>query len=1172
MQSSLDDEGVEDYDSYDAQAFVLVDKEMDAVKFTKTPSPKITSPVSPKSPSQSSIKPFPKAGSSLLVKLKFDADNAKKCEFDSFQCTANSENIIEAKSNNEAWLIDFHSSACVENENIETKECIQTLQTDTEVESDVSDNVKVEACREDNKMPSQMSISIVEKGECDNGKEENEAENQGNIMVQMFTKVEDDVRENSETENITDTDEQACTGWEMIKEKHDESLQDSENGCSEEKTNVHFKLAQALAKIEKNDRGNAEVKLDNENIEEDDDFSQMIGGKEDDGAKNNEADKNVDIFVDQINAGKEQFAETDFETMENETSSQALHEKENDGENINKNIMVDQNVFEWRGNVTDSFETEQDKEETTNGKEENIAGSEGNDLEINTSTMVEKEVAAMEVHVMDNEKVENETVAQMREEEGKEYVWNNDESEVKECIMVGKDIAPMEVHVLDSAKIENETVAQMKEEEGKEYVWNNDESEVKECIMVAGNIGDMNSGTSYSINGELETEENEICEQIAKEKKDFKEEDINGNEFLTGGMKEDIIVAGHVSEMKENGQDIIECKLETEETEIGRQNSREKSNFEEENNIGNEFQRGKMKECIMVAGKVDEMNDGLKDSIKSELETEKTGESARIAAQKNREYSLSKDSIEIEINQEPIDNAVDLLNDPLVKKEVTDHAEGHKGNGNGSVGSNIESGITKEVINKSIIVLRETDFMMDMREEDVIDNVENESNQGIINDYVDAMKKSCDETGSYVINVNENGKIQVNAQILSTGDSMEIKSIEGSCKSRNKFDDCDVETKRIQYPVCDKDDSAFGELVCSDLFVSDVSDIEKIDEEENWVESFLEQEGRSSTYGSQIEVNDASEKECSIAGLGNSIDLKVDIALNETRDNEKKSFASDDKPMQAHPGFKKIVTVHEKEKTARDIAKEEILNKRIIEIRRKNEERLRRAEEIERDKRQAEILERKAKSSSEDHHIVAVSRVTNVRSRGRGRGISQVNKYTDSPRRTFIGRGRGSMRSDDFREKIRGKDNFKDTKVDLEKNEQMGDEVRKEKELASRSSWDDRRASQLHQHRLPRSDYLSFREKRKKQKQMTNKEKEEYNAYNAWKTEREAIEEARIKRHKEVGGKWVREWDQEKIWDHRSRQWVPNEQESIERERKWGFRAKEKNRGDSFTANTEEEW
>ena len=1129
MQSSLDNEEMEDYDSYDAQSFVFVDKETDAVRFVKTPSPKITSPVSPKSPSQSSIKPFPKADSTLLVELKFDDDDAKKCEF---QCTANLENVIEAKSNDEAWLIDFDCNACVENENIETKECIQTLETVTEAESDVSDGTKVESFREDNKMPSQVSTSMAEKGEYNIGKEENEEESQNNIMGQMFTKVEDDTKENSETENYKDKDEQASTGSKMVNEKHDEIVQDFEIESSEEETNVYFKLAQTLAKIEKNDRD--DVKLDDENIEEDRDYSQVIDGKGDDGAKNNEVDKNFDILVDHRNAGKEKFGETDFDRMENETSSQSLQEKGNDksminevsDDNINKDVTVHQIVFEVRGNVTDSFETEQDEEETeiisqmaqetTNGKEENICGSEANDLEINIS------------------------------------------------VLVGEHVAPMEAHVMNSAKIENKMVAQMREDQDKEYVWNNNESEMKERIMVAGSIDDMNAGTSDSINAELETEENELCEQIAKEKNDFKEENINRNEFLRGEMKEGIIVTEHDSEMKDDATDSIKCKLETEETEIGKQNARGKNDFKEENDVGNGFQRGKMKECIMVAGNVDEMNDGSKDSMKSELETEKTGAGAQYAAQRNREYSLLEDSIEIEINQKPIDEGILVLNESLVKKEIIDHAADleDEGDRNDPVDSIIESEITEEVINESTIILQKTDLMMDI-------NDENESNEGIINDNIDVLKKSCDETGNDIIN--ENGNIQVDVQIHDTGDSMEFKFMEGNSKSLKELDDCGIETKGIQYPICEKEDSVTNDLVSDDL-MCDVSDSEKIDEEENWVESFLEQEGRSSTYGSNVEIDDASEKEClmvELSGSGNSIDLKVESTLKQTGDNEKKPFDSNDKPKQAHLGSKKIVAVDQKEKTARNFAKEEMLNKRIFEIRKKNEERLRRAEEIEADKRQAEILERKGKLSSADHHIVAFSRVTNVRARGRGRGrgrgISLVNNYTDSPRRTFIGRGRGSMRSDDLKEKIRDKSDLKDTKVE--------DEVRKDKELASRSSRDDRKASQLHEHWMPRNDYLSIREKREGQKQMTNKEKEHYSAYNAWKNEREAIEEARIKRHKEADGKWVREWDQEKIWDERSRQWVPHEQKSIARARNWGFRGKEKNRGgDSFTAKTEEEW
>ena len=71
---------MECYDTYDAQGFVLVDKETDAVKFIKTPSPKITSPISPKSPSQAAvIKPAPTFNSKLSVQLKFD-DESINCQ------------------------------------------------------------------------------------------------------------------------------------------------------------------------------------------------------------------------------------------------------------------------------------------------------------------------------------------------------------------------------------------------------------------------------------------------------------------------------------------------------------------------------------------------------------------------------------------------------------------------------------------------------------------------------------------------------------------------------------------------------------------------------------------------------------------------------------------------------------------------------------------------------------------------------------------------------------------------------------------------------------------------------------------------------------------------------------------------------------------------------------
>eukprot|EP00112_Aurelia_sp_Birch-Aquarium-sp1_P009207 Seg2037.3 transcript_id=Seg2037.3/GoldUCD/mRNA.D3Y31 product="Coiled-coil domain-containing protein 9" protein_id=Seg2037.3/GoldUCD/D3Y31 len=314
------------------------------------------------------------------------------------------------------------------------------------------------------------------------------------------------------------------------------------------------------------------------------------------------------------------------------------------------------------------------------------------------------------------------------------------------------------------------------------------------------------------------------------------------------------------------------------------------------------------------------------------------------------------------------------------------------------------------------------------------------------------------------------------------------------------------------------DDLVIDDLVIDDLVSTDIvpvaSDIERIHEEEDWVDSFLEQVRKSSTSESQIE-NQVSHKECSKAKLSGrdiSVHLKEDITRKQTQVNEKKSYSTNKKPKHALSGVNEIATFDRRENT-RNFTKEELLNQRIMDIRKKNEERLKRVKEIEADKTNAELLKHKAISSSKDHQILrAVSGITNVRARGRGRGrgrgraISQVNNDTNSPRRRVMGRGRGAMRSDNFKERMQNDNVFEDMALPVEK------------------------------------------------RQMTTKEKEEYCA---WKAEREAIEEERLKRHKEAGGKWVREWDQEKIWDDRFRQWVPDA--SISKTRTWSFRGDEKN-------------
>ena len=248
----------------------------------------------------------------------------------------------------------------------------------------------------------------------------------------------------------------------------------------------------------------------------------------------------------------------------------------------------------------------------------------------------------------------------------------------------------------------------------------------------------------------------------------------------------------------------------------------------------------------------------------------------------------------------------------------------------------------------------------------------------------------------------------------------------------------------------------------------------------------------------------------------------------------------------------------------RDAAEETRIDKRIMEIRKKNEEMLRRLEEVENDRtnsgtygKSCRIIQEGIRNTFSQTSIAANSEgarndrsgcsdtsnygfAARTRGRARVRSTERENsselgwrRHADS-RREFLDkdamkritreeqRVRNILISEAELQEMYRVDNARIEVTHSEKTEEQMWKVRAQRRQATRGK---------------QKSFSFVNEQKNSRVSITGKEEE---SYDEWKSERNKIEAERLKRSKKAEGTWKREWDREKVWNETMEEWVTN--------------------------------
>ena len=214
--------------------------------------------------------------------------------------------------------------------------------------------------------------------------------------------------------------------------------------------------------------------------------------------------------------------------------------------------------------------------------------------------------------------------------------------------------------------------------------------------------------------------------------------------------------------------------------------------------------------------------------------------------------------------------------------------------------------------------------------------------------------------------------------------------------------------------------------------------------------------------------------------------------------------------------------------------KEELLDAKMRMIREKNERLMKRRQEIEDDKRNADLYSEMAVQKSSASTMAGVRKdiaaVMKVRSTGRGMMLQEMRKETLKAKEWETKRRENIKKEEEELKKKRTPPNsaskflMDDNRVDMSRTTGRNEH-----------SWGganfNRVVNRVHRER---DHFGSGRDKRSMEMRMTGKERQEYLE---WKEERRRIDEERRGRQKKEGS-WSRVWDQEKVWDAKRKMWV----------------------------------
>lgn len=213
--------------------------------------------------------------------------------------------------------------------------------------------------------------------------------------------------------------------------------------------------------------------------------------------------------------------------------------------------------------------------------------------------------------------------------------------------------------------------------------------------------------------------------------------------------------------------------------------------------------------------------------------------------------------------------------------------------------------------------------------------------------------------------------------------------------------------------------------------------------------------------------------------------------------------------------------------------KEELVEARIRAARKKNEELMKRQQEIEEDRRNANKYSDMVVKKHHEHPASGVAKDSPAVGRGRGRGrgllLQEMRKETLRAKEWEAKRRENIKREEE--ERNRGSNTSRagsflvdDDRVDMSRTTGRNEH-----------SWGGANFNKVvNRVQKEKEGFRSGRSKGNIEMTMSGKERREYNQ---WKEERRKIDEERKTRQKREGN-WSRAWDQKKTWDARKKMWM----------------------------------
>ena len=213
--------------------------------------------------------------------------------------------------------------------------------------------------------------------------------------------------------------------------------------------------------------------------------------------------------------------------------------------------------------------------------------------------------------------------------------------------------------------------------------------------------------------------------------------------------------------------------------------------------------------------------------------------------------------------------------------------------------------------------------------------------------------------------------------------------------------------------------------------------------------------------------------------------------------------------------------------------REELVEARIKMMRKKNEELMKRQQEIEEDRRNASKYSEMVVIKKHVSGVIKESPGTG-RGRGRGRGLM----LEEMRKETLKAKQWEAKRRENILKEEQERNQRTSSKTSSSTSRFLADDSRVDMSRMSgrnENSWGGANFNKtVNRMQREKEGFRSGRSKGNIQMTMSGRERHQYNQ---WKEERTKIDEERKARQKKAGN-WSRAWDQRKIWDSRKKMWV----------------------------------